>query len=268
MKKRKVSFADPVRDAGKVRDVLEERGRAPFPPLPGKLKRSDSARRFWSERAWSEYAAVPAMAQTTLALVQAKSALTELGGIAQIAADEVRHAELSRDIAESLGGYVTDVPSGLLYDPHRLADPSSYGLPFWIVGGGCINETLSLELMKARLKHTREPSILAILSRIQKDEAVHTRLSWAIAEELIPKLPEGERRQLARYSADMVNALSCTFATFGLPPSVRRGARKIRTETAEAGLGACPPDEADAVFRDTVEKVLLPRLQKLSLPLG
>ena len=52
----------------RVREALTERARADVPrPGSATLPQCDEARRFWSERAWSEYAAVPAMSQAMLA---------------------------------------------------------------------------------------------------------------------------------------------------------------------------------------------------------
>src|ERR1043166_5660813 len=129
------------------------RGSAPAPALPV----CEEAARFWSERAWSELAAVPAMSQISLAILrdpQMNGDIDALGAIAQIGGDEVKHTELSKAVADALGGYVETIPAGAAWEPARLGDPSTMPLPFWVVASGCISETISLALMKARLPHT------------------------------------------------------------------------------------------------------------------
>ena len=108
----------------KLRDARAPRmGTAVFTLPEGKVPKNDAARRFWSERTWSEFAAVPAVSQVVLALVRQGAPLEVLGAYTAIADDEVRHAMLSRDLAERLGGYVDEVPEGLDYAPSGLARP-------------------------------------------------------------------------------------------------------------------------------------------------
>lgn len=250
----------------RLRQVLHQRASTPLPAAGAlTLQKCDEARRFWSERAWSEYAAVPAMSQTILALVRDGGSMDELGAISQMAADEVRHTELSRDVAEAFGGYTEDIPSGLPYAPQSLADNASGSFAQWVVGNGCVSETLSLELMRARLQHTRHPAIAEVLQRILQDEAVHARTSWLTAERVVPMLDGFDREVLSEYVLELVEVVRRTFVTSGLPAAVRDEARRIRNVTAEAGLGACPADEADALVEAKLEQVILPRLTKLGL---
>jgi len=254
--------------AKRVRAVLERRSIRPLPSTHARLPHSDAARRFWSERAWSEYSAVPGMSQTILALVREGGPLDELGAIAQISVDEVRHTELSRDLADALGGYVEEIPEGLAYEPQRLGDPTDTPLPCWIIGNACVSETVSLELMRARLRHTTVPHVRAVLERVLQDEAVHARMGWSLAERLLPALDPASRRHLAEYAIEAFHVVGSSFATAGLPQKARAEARRIREDTAALGLGACPPDEADHVCMRTITETIIPRFVRLGLPLG
>jgi hypothetical protein len=232
------------------------------------MPRCEEAARFWSERAWSELAAVPAMSQTSLALLRAGGDLDALGAIMQIGAEEVRHTELSRDTADALGGYVETIPAGAAWEPARLGDPSAMPLPFWLVANGCISETVSLALMKARLNHTTHDGVRAVLQSVVKDEAVHAKLGWTIAERVLPELSTETKRELADYARAMIDVIGVTFATAGLPARQRREARSIREITATRGLGACPPDEADTVCFETIRRRVIPGLAALGVALG
>ncbi len=265
MSNRPVPLPEGDAETRRIRSVLVERARGACGRFEDALPRCDEARRFWSERAWSEYAAVPAISQTVLALVREGGSMDELGALTQISADEVRHTELSRDLADAFGGYVEEIPSGLSYAPALLADPSAATFAQWVVGNGCVSETLSFELMAARLKHTHHPLVSCVLTRVLQDEAVHARTSWMIAERLLPTLSEFDREVLGDYVLELVEAIRKTFVTARLPPAIRAEARRIREVTASLGFGACPPDEADARVEQKLAELVLPRLRALGL---
>jgi hypothetical protein len=221
----------------------------------GRLPTHDAARRFWSERTWSEYAAVPAVSQVVLALTREGAPLELLGAYTTIADDEVRHAELSRELAERLGGYVDDIPAGLDYAPRSLAAPSDVPVAVWALANGCFSETVSLALIRARFAATRQPVVRAVLGETLRDEAVHVRVAWALAGELLPRLDAATRRDLADYAGDLAAMLRRTFGTEGLPAGVRRRERRLRDETAAAGLGALPADGENAVVARALEEI-------------
>ncbi len=220
-----------------------------------RLPTHDAARRFWSQRTWAEYAAVPAIGQVVLSLVREGAVLETLSAYLGIAADEVRHAQLSRDLADALGGYVDEVPDGLGYAPRGLADPSEVPLSVWALANGCFSETVSLALIRARHAATKQPVVRQVLAQTLRDEAVHVRIAWQLADELLPSLGTRERKDLAGYGDELAAMLRRTFGTAGLPKAVRARERKLRTATAAAGLGALTPDEADAIVDDTLEDI-------------
>jgi hypothetical protein len=223
------------------------------------------ARIFWSERAWSELAAVPAMAQTTLALIREAHSTDVLDVLARIQSDEVRHTELSRDLADAFGGYLEQIPDGSAYHPLMLAEPAADGLHFWIVGNGCLSETFSLELMKTRVKHTTHPGVRPVLSDVLKDEAMHARVCWILAEQVLPKLAPIDLEELSEFAHNTVEMLARSFSTEKLPPAERREARRVRKRVALAGLGAAPPDEEERAFVATRDRIVGPRLARLGV---
>ncbi len=234
---------------------------------PIKTKDPKAAAQFWSERAWSEYAAVPAMAQTMLAIVRDKGSLEVLDTLAIIASDEVRHTEMSRNLADALGGYVEVVPDSSGYNPELLAQPYDLSSPFWALSNGCISETTSLEMMRVRLPYTTNPVVRPILQRIMKDESMHARLSWLLAEAIFPTLAPDMKEEIADYARELFAVMPRTFASKELPPGERRAQRKVRTSVAKAGLGAAPPDEEDAAYYHTRDEIIAPRLRKLGIPI-
>lgn len=241
----------------RAKDLLED---VPAAALP----HNDAARRFWSQRAWSEYAAIPAISQVVLALVREGASLQTLGAYVSIAADEVRHALLSRELADRLGGYDEEVPEGLEYAPQGLADFSDVGAAVWALANGCFSETVSLELIRARHAGTKQPVVRRVLAETLKDEAVHVRVAWQLAEELLPKLPPSQRRELWDYGEDLGQMMRRTFGTQGLPVAAQRRERKMRNETARAGLGALDAAQEDAIVDAALASISI-RLAKLGV---
>lgn len=229
-----------------------------------RLPRSDAARRFWSRRTWSELAAVPAVSQVVLALVREGAGLGTLGAYTTIAQDEVRHAELSLALADAMGGYDEDVPEGIEYAPRRLATPVDVPVAVWALANGCFSETVSLALIRARHGATKEPTVRAVLNETLKDEALHVRVAWQIAGELIPSLSTPQRRSLAEYAQDLTQMIGCTFGTSGLPAKTKRREDRLRDETAKAGLGALPAAQENAIVAETLEGIHA-RLRKLGV---
>jgi hypothetical protein len=228
------------------------------------LPESDAARRFWSRRTWSELAAVPAVSQAVLALVREGAGLGTIGAYTTIAQDEVRHAELSQALAESLGGYDDEVPDGIEYAPRSLATPADVPVVVWAVANGCFSETVSLALIRARHGATKHPTVRLVLNETLKDEALHVRIGWQIAGELVPKLTQAQRNSLAEYGRDLTQMIGCTFGTAGLPAKVRRREDALRDETAKASLGALPAAKENAVIAKTLDEIHA-RLAKLGV---
>jgi hypothetical protein len=101
-----------------------------------------------------------------------------------------------------------------------------------------------------------------------KDEAMHARFAWALAEEMFPAMDQTLREALAEYAEMQLHLLSRSFGMKGLSAEAREDARSIRAEVASLGLGAAPPDREDAVFDRVKDEIIVPRLRKLGIPVG
>lgn len=222
----------------------------------GRVPRDDAARRFWSQRTWSEFAAVPAVSQVVLALVRQGAPLEVLGAYTSIADDEVRHALLSRELAQQLGGYVDEIPEGLAWAPRSLAAPSDLPVHVWALANGCFSETVSLALITARHQATKHPVVRAVLAETLRDEAVHVRVAWELAGQLLPKLSEADRRGLGAYGGELAQMLQRTFGTSGLPPGrLRTSERALRDRTSAKGLGSVSADAEDRIVTQALRGI-------------
>src|SRR4051794_32525081 len=103
----------------RIGGVLSARLKAQYPlsSFRGVARQTrDAARRFWSQRAWSEYSALPVLNQISLRMIREGAPLGELAGASGILQDEALHTRLSFEVAEALGGYTPDIPSHLTFD--------------------------------------------------------------------------------------------------------------------------------------------------------
>lgn len=223
---------------------------------------------FWSERAWSEYAALPALAQVLLLGVKAKAPLGETAALSGILHDEALHTGLSKQLAEAFDVYVPEVPSYLAFDPQALANATGLPLEQWLVSGGCVGETISRALIQARLKVTRDPLVRAVTLRTLKDENLHVAFTWAAAERILRPLPKAEKRRLVDRATATVQAAFVSQCTEGLRGAGLRAERNLRSRVARAGLGSLDPDEENRVVRACIERTIVPQLERLGFSYG
>lgn len=239
----------------KLRRAQTARTKESNDELRGALPLSEAARRFWSRRTWSELAAVPAVSQVVLALVREGAGLGSIGAYATIAQDEVRHADLSLAMANALGGYDEEIPDGLEYSPRSLAAPTDVPVVVWALANGCFSETVSLALIQARHATTKQPTVRAVLAETLKDEALHVRVAWQVAGEVLPGLPARERKELSAYARDLAEMIRRTFGTSGLTGKLRSAENRLRDETAKAGLGALSAAQENVIVNDALDDV-------------
>lgn len=230
-------------------------------------KQRDAARRFWSQRAWSEYTAIPALAQILIKGVAEKVPLDESAALTAIIHDEALHTQLSQSAAEALGGYVEEVPGELSFDPYSFTAPSDQSMMAALLLGGCLGEATSRALIRARLDYTTHPGLKAITARTLEDESVHVAFAWAVARRVIPELSVATRRELAQMIEPNVAAALSARAGRGRSSSARQAQRRLKDVVAEAGLGSCPAEVEDHAVRTLFERTIVPDLTRLGLAL-
>jgi hypothetical protein len=263
-----IRLEDAEVSVARIEAVLGRRLGASY-PLDRLPKLSRSLRRdaavFWSQRAWSEYAALPVLSQVLLRDVVEGAPLTESAAAAGILQDEALHTRLSRDVAEAFGGYEAKVPSHFGYDPAAMAEVQGLGLAEWLVAGGAVGETLSRALISARVRYTAPAQLKAVIRRTLKDENVHVAFTWAALERVVKPLSKQRKKHLVEVAAPTVHAAFRSLCTDGLTGAALRTERRLRQRLSEAGLGCCPPDEETAVVNATLERVIVPGLRRVGL---
>jgi len=252
----------------KIRAVLDERLAAEH-PLPSfrhvPRQTRDAARRFWSQRAWSEYCALPVVSQIALKLAAEGAPLDELASVAGILQDESLHTALSANVAEAFGGYVEDIPDYLGLDATALAAPSATPLVMWLAMGCCVGETVSRALIVARLERTTDPAIKALTARTLKDENVHVAFGWAALKRAVKGLSPRDKRTLIPWIESALEGAWLGPSTRLLKARGQAIERRQRQRVADAGLGSCTPEEEDAAVARCIDGFILPNFAKLGL---
>ncbi len=100
--------------------------------------------------------------------------------VARAVRDEVRHAEISVDLAARYRGDATIFPEPAPVNIPELA-PATGPLrtSLHVIAMCCINETFACSVLEASLSRTRSPLVRAALQSILSDEIDHARAGWA-----------------------------------------------------------------------------------------
>ncbi len=151
----------------------------------------------WGLRAQAEYRSAAITAQLLHWLIQAGLSQELLETATRIVGDELVHAQLCADVVEALGDDWSPVPT----EVHHLEMPRSpHGLMASILDSLLPNfllgETLAVPLFNAMRIGAEQPQVVAALTRILADEAVHRAFGWAVLDGLLELDGEGVRAYL------------------------------------------------------------------------
>jgi hypothetical protein len=169
--------------------------------------------------------------------------------------DELRHGRQCAEMVHALGGEpVAEIPDSMTDVPlHDDVEPME-GFLRNILSVSCLSETVAVALIRAEKNEVSTPEMEATLDEILADEVQHARFGWRVLDELVPQLSEATRLRLSDYLIGAFRHLA-EHELHYLPIS---GAY---SEDA-AAYGVCDGRDARRLFFDTVEKVIVPRLQE------
>ena len=209
----------------------------------------------WHERAQSELNAASgfAIVVTELFELGAPSAVLELA--TRAVHDEVRHAELCRQLAERY--LEAPVPPPVA---KRVSMPSHPGADaelvkhLHVVGLCCVNETLAAGFLEACLETTDDPEVRPLAKAHLADEVRHGRVGWAH----LASVDDGVRAAVGAFVPRLVTA------------NVRRWAERLRIlpEAGIPGHGVPTRERALAALDETVRGVVLPGFRHVGVPLS
>jgi hypothetical protein len=177
------------------------------------------------------------------------------------ARDEIGHAKLCAAVGARLGAEPPryDVaPVARRLGPLRAP---AYRLATLLLVEVAMGETISMAFFRAGRRAAVEPMTRAALSQILADEVRHQRLGWKAITELWPTLAPVARERLQREAAAGLAAFERRSAV----PALLRLERGEPFDSAHAKLGVLSPEaRVDAIYQ-SVERLVLPRLDRLGL---
>jgi hypothetical protein len=163
-----------LRDGGR-RDIPWD-----YPIEPLDDERRDKLVHAWHWRQEQEHLAVGAFSELTRDLVEIGCHNIVLALVTRAAADEVRHADICRRVAELHLG--KPLPSALKGAPEQ----GNYGgatredeVLYRVVAMCCLSETMTGAYFTEMLEHATHPIARAVVQSLLEDEIDHGRLGWA-----------------------------------------------------------------------------------------
>lgn len=209
----------------------------------------------WKERARQEHLAVGAFALLTQELAADGCDPVVLALVTKAAWDEVRHAEICRNMAVALLG-ARDVPArykGLPKVPkHDSLDARTRTL-LHVTEMCCLSETITgVDFTEMRARATN-PIVRGVIASLLEDELDHGRLGWAY---LGTRHREGSLDGLS-------NALPAIFdrtavRAISAPPD-------SQDDVAMEAFGFLGHDAATAAVKRAIDEVILPGFETLDI---
>ncbi len=224
--------------------------------LPADLGLTDADREAaiatWHGRMVNEHISARVFAGLVPQMMAAEVDASATAEVARMIGEELRHGVQCASVVHALGGTAIAELPPLPPVPLHPEVPPLEGFVRNILSVSCLSETVAVALIgRERLEHG-----LVILA----DEVGHARFGWRMLDDQVPKLDAAARERLGDY-------LITAFVHFRdhellhlpevAPPSAR----------AEA-IGVCDGRSARRLFTDTVERIIVPGLEKRGLPGG
>jgi hypothetical protein len=219
------------------------------------------AQRTWLGRMVNEHASGRVFDALAEQLRDAGAGEARVRTCAEFGEEERRHGVLCAAVAHALGADVR-APARVEHDLPRHEDAGSpvEAALRNVLSVSCLSETVAVAIISAEREEMPDGDVRRVLSRILADEIGHARFGWSFLAEVAPDLDERARRRLSRYLAVAFAHVEAHELTHlpdtGAPPA-----------GAEA-LGVCSGREARGIFYETIEDIVIPRLEAHGLAAG
>lgn len=178
--------------------------------------------------------------------------------VAQMIGEELRHGVQCAAVVAALGGDASaELPDLPPVPLHPEVAPLE-GFVRNLLSIACLSETVAVALIGKERLEVGPAAFEELLGQILADEVGHARFGWRLLDALEPRLDAACRERLGDY-------LITAFVHFRdhelahLPPVASP------SRVAEA-LGVCDGRDARRLFKETVETVIVPGLERRGLP--
>ncbi|MCA9604712.1 MAG: diiron oxygenase [Myxococcales bacterium] len=242
---------------------------APEPPPGARVDLSgypaaavERARGTWRKRIAHEHGSAAVFSRLLPQLMEAEAPLELQTVVLRMSMDELRHAALCAAVTEALGADpVVEVDLATRPLPeHAGCAPVERALRN-VTFACCLSETVSVGLLTAEKEETTEPLIRPVVEQLAADEVLHARFGWIWLATAWPSLDATQKERFADW-------LKLGFASLerSMLENMPHGDGDPAIAEAAARLGVLDSGEAREILRDTVETIIVPRLEDHGVP--
>jgi hypothetical protein len=215
-----------------------------------------AVRRTWAARTLAEYRSSAITAELLHWLITVAVSPDTLDTCHRIVSDELAHADLSREAFLAAGGDASALPLPreslfLRHAPDEVLELRCLAVAADVY---CCGETVAVPLFIALGEKATEPTAVAALERILRDEAVHKAFGWQLLDELLERLGEPGRAWLAPRIPGYIQRIDKTYTAYGTDITPHG-----------AAWGLMPPARFTEVARSCIAEVIRPRFEKRGL---
>ena len=243
-----------------VLDLTAE-ARAANIQLPADYTLDDVERRAavgtWLGRMVNEHISSRVFAGLIPQMMAAEVAAAHQATVADFVAEEMRHARRCASVVRAVGGTARAELPTLSPMPTHPEVSALEGFIRNLLSVCCLSETVAVALIGAERLETGPPVIEEVLKEILADEVGHARFGWRLMDELGPRIDAPMRQRLSDYLITALVHLT-EHELAHLPPRQPPSARA-------AAVGVCDGNDARRLFFKTVEKVIVPGLERRDL---
>jgi len=235
---------------------------------------AEAARRFWSQRAWTEYTG---LAETPALLVRFCLELDREADpkyfLTVRNTEEAWSIECFHRIAEAMGGYLcepTDAAWKPVYNQHlyKVALDARNALDPYVAVHCALEDGLEYDLFRAFGEHASQPVIRSVLDKVTASKLRHAKFGWLYLETRAARMDHRAREAVASHVVAWVgNVLWQGYHVPSLSSAIDTTCDvEDRRLLAAAGLGAAPAAEEEAVVIDALARARR-RLAELDIEL-
>ncbi len=176
-------------------------GRRPEGLFDARATGPDAVARFLAQTAYLEAASVDAFDRLAFELELHGAPEAHRAAARRAAQDEIRHARVTKKLAERAGACVPRVR----VERRRVRPLEDIAIENAVEG--CIRETFGAAVAMIQAERSGDERVRRAMKRIARDEARHAELSWAVARWIEPRLDADARRRVREAKEQAVAAL-------------------------------------------------------------
>jgi bacterioferritin (cytochrome b1) len=222
------------------------------------------ARQNWEHRTFHEHRSAAVFSNLLPQLMHAEAPMEVKTAVLRSSLDELRHAQLSAEVVEFLGGepvLETDLTPEVPAE-HPGVPPVERALRNTMFVG-CLSETLAVGMLTEEREMCQEPYITRVIQQLLADETLHARVGWVYLQAVWPTLDAEARARTEAYvppalrffERELMDASHIGY----VDPAIRDDAR---------ALGFSDPQTAREIFEMTVHEVIVPRFAEIGITVG